>query len=449
MAGISFSGLASGLDTEAIINALVGVQRIPITRLEQENSFNQSKIGIIDKLSSAMSSLRTAAQNLDSRSEFLSYKGSIGDEKIASVTSSGSAVPGTYRLEVEHLAQAQRTYSNQLASKTTALSDTDQTLTFTMNGAETQLQVKAGDTLENLVGAINSSGADVMAGIMFDGSNYRLQVVGKNTGAANAITFSDSGLGLGLSTASNTVQAARDAAFSLDGIPISSPDNLVDEVIPGTTIDLRSETKEGESTTISIKEDASAVRSKLDAFVTAYNSVFQIINDQVGQGKGRNTLSGDSTLRGLEQSLSRLVSSPIGNLTTAAGDSLQLADLGIKTQNDGKLTLDAARFDETLAKGFEKAARYFAGDTSAQEGQGFSALLDGLIEGYTNTSSGLLKARKDGLNLEIKNNTTRSESLQKLLESYEQGLRNQYTALESAMSTLRSQQSYLASFLQR
>lgn len=449
MAGISFSGLASGLDTEAIINALVGVQRIPITRLEQENSYNQSKIGIIDRLSSAMSSLRTAAQNLDTRSEFLSYKGSIGDEKVASVTSGGSAVPGTYRLEVEHLAQAQRTYSNPLASRTTALSDSDQTLTLTIAGKETEIALAAGGTLEDLATAINGSGADVMAGIMFDGSNYRLQVVGKSTGTTNAITFSDSGLGLGLSEASNTVQAARDAAFSLDGIPITSPDNLVDEVIPGTTIELRSETKTGEFTTITVKEDASAVRSKLDAFISAYNSVFTIINDQVGQGKGRNTLNGDATLRGLEQSLSRLVSSPIGNLTTAGGDTLQLADLGIKTQNDGKLTLDATRFDETLAKGFENAARYFAGDASAPEGKGFSALLDELVEGYTSTTNGLLKARKDGLNLEVKNNTTRMEGLELLLEQYEASLRNQYTALESAMSTLRSQQSYLASFLQR
>lgn len=448
MSAISFSGLASGLDTDAIINALVGVQRIPIARLEQENSHNQSKVGIIDRVSSALSSLRTASQKLDTPNEFLSYKGTVGNESVATMTTSGDAVPGTYRLEVEHLAQSQRTYSNAIADKTAALSGSAQTLQITINGTTTDIEMEADDTLEDLVSAINASGADASAGIMFDGSNYRLQVVGKSTGAANAITFNDSGLGLGLEVPANTVQSAMDASFSLDGIAITSADNLIDDVIPGTTIELKGETAAGAPTTLSIKADPSGIKAKVDEFISAYNSVFQLINDQVGQGKGRNTLNGDSTLRGLEQSLSRLVSSPIGGLTTANGDTMQLADLGIKTEKDGKLTLDATKFDETLATGFQKAARYFAGDATAGL-DGFGALLDDLVEGYTNTTDGLLKARKDGLNAEVKNNDTRMDALQRLLDGYEQSLRNQYTALESAMSTLRSQQNYLAQFLQR
>lgn len=446
MSAISFSGLASGLDTDAIVSALVGVQRVPLLRLQEQNRNSDAQLGIIDNLSSALSKLRTAAGGLDTKGEFLSYKGSIADTSVANVTASGLSVPGNYELEVTQLAAAQRTYSNTFADKDADLSASDQTLSLTIGGTQTDLTVAAGSSLQDVADLINGSGAKVSAGILYDGTNYRLQVVGSETGASNAITFSDSGLGLGLSVGSNTVQAAVDAQFTLDGFAITSPDNLVDDVIPGTTLELKKTTTS--ATEVTLAADSAAVKKKMEDFVTAYNGVFSIINAQVGEGKGRNTLSGDSTVRGLEQSLSRLISSPIPGLTTSSGDSLQLADLGIKTNRDGTLTLDGEKFDEAMGSGFANAARYFAGDETADIG-GMSEQLDDLIESYVNTTDGLLKARKDGLNATKTANTTRIEEMERFLTGFEDNLRRQFTSLESTMSSLQSQQQYLAHFLQR
>ncbi|HWB74662.1 MAG TPA: flagellar filament capping protein FliD [Nannocystaceae bacterium] len=438
MAAITFNGLASGLDTKSIISALVGVERIPLLRVESQNDDYRSKSKIIDQLSSALSSLKTSAESLGTSGDFLSYKGSVANESIAKVTTSGDSVPGSYSLEVTSLAYAQRTYSDPKADADAALSTSAQTLTLTINGEETEIDIPANTSLRGVAAAINASGAECSAGLMFDGSQYRLQVVGSKTGEDNAITFADSGLGLGLT---HTYQAAADAVLSIDGHSITSASNVIDNVLPGTTLELKATTN-GE-TSVDIAADPAGVKEKLQKFVDAYNAVAKIIQGQSGQGKGAETLNGDSTVRMIEQGLARMISSPIPGLVGPSNSTLQLTDLGIKTNRDGTLTLDGDDLDEALADDFGRAASYFAGDGT---NQGISSLLGDLIDGYVATD-GLLTTRKKGIADQIAGNDKRIEELQAYLDRYEESLQQKYTALESTMSELNSQTSYLARFL--
>lgn len=442
MTGISFSGLASGLDTSAIINSLLGVERIPRTRLEQQNNALTSKGRIVDQLSSALSALKTAADNLSSAGEFLSYSGSVSDDSVAKITTTGDSVPGVYQVEVSAIARAQRTYSTTFADASAGLSASAQTLSLTIDGTVTDIAVPANSTLRDVATAINASGAAASAGVMFDGTQYRLQVVGRNTGADNAITFADTGLGLSLDTPANTIQVASDAALTVDGFPVTSASNLLDGILPGTTLELKDETTG--PVEVEIKPDPSGVKAKLQSFVDAYNAVAKLITAQSGVGKGTETLSGDSTVRTIEQGLSRLISSPIPGLVGTGGSTLQLADLGIQTQRDGTLTLDAEDLDGKLAADFAQAAAYFAGDGT---NDGMSGLLGDLVEGYTNSVDGLLTTRKKGLTDTIAGNTDKLEDMDLYLARFEESLKAQYAALEQTMSQLQGQQSYLAQFL--
>lgn len=442
MTAISFSGLASQLDTASIVSALVGVQRVPLLRLESQNSDLQSKIGTIDKLSSALSSLRTASDALASTGDVLSYTGEVSNTSVARMTVSGDAVPGSYSLEVTALAQAQRTYSDPIVDADTQLSASDQTLSFTIDGKQTDVTIAAGSTLRDVAAAINSAGIDARAGLLFDGSNYRLQVVGVKTGADQAITFADTGLGLGLSTATNTAQVAQDAAFLLDGFPMTSSDNVIDDALPGATLELREETTA--PVQITIAADPAGVKAKLQAFVTAYNGVASLIQAQSGQGKGPGTLNGDSTVRSIEQGLSRLISSPIPGLTNANGDTMQLADLGIKTNRDGTLTLDSGDLDEALAADFANVAKYFTGDAT---NSGMAKLMSDTVDGYVDGSDSLLAIRKKGVGDLIAINDKRITDLEAYLDRFEEDLNAQFTLLESTMSEIQSQGSYLAQFL--
>lgn len=186
------------------------------------------------------------------------------------------------------------------------------------------------------------------------------------------------------------------------------------------------------------------MKDKLQKFVDSYNQVAKIIRDQSGQGKGIETLNGDSTVRTIEQGLQRMLSSPIPGLVGAGGTTLQLTDLGIQTQRDGSLTLDPSKLDGTLAADFGRAATYFAGDgTNA----GMAKLLDDLIDSYTSTSEGLLTTRKKGLQSLVADNSKQIEGMQAYLDRYEQTLSDQFSQLESTMSALNSQTAYLARFL--
>lgn len=442
MSGISFSGLASGLDSAAIISALMGVERIPQNRLASQNNALASKGRIVDQLTSALSALKTASEALATPGEFLSYAGSVSNDSVAKITTSGASVPGTYEIDEVVLARAQRTYSSPLGDADADLSPSAQTLSLTIDGTQTDIAIPVGASLRDVATAINSSGAAASAGVLFDGTQYRLQVVGRNTGANNAITFADSGLGLNLGVPANTVQVAMDASLTIDGFPVSSSSNILADVLPGTTIELR-----GESTTavqLRIDADPAGVKAKLTGFVDAYNAVAKLIAAQNGVGKGAETLSGDSTVRTIEQGLARIISSPIPGLTGAGGSTLQLADLGIQTQRDGTLTLDTDDLDVSLASDFARAATYFAGDGT---NDGMGTLMSDLITGYTDKIDGLLTTRKKGITEQIATNTDKIEDIESYLERFEQSLRQQYAALEMAMSELQGQQSYLAQFL--
>lgn len=442
MTGISFSGLASGLDTSAIINSLVGVERIPLSRLQSQNNALTSKGRIVDQLASALATLKTSAEGLAKAGEFLSYAGSVSNESAAKVTTSGDSVPGVYSIEVSALARAQRTYSTPIGAADTPVSASAQTLSLTIDGTTTDIAIPANASLREVATAINGSGAAASAGVLFDGTQYRLQVVGRNTGADNAITFADTGLGLGLEVAANTVQAATDAALTVDGFPVTSSSNVLSDVLPGTTLELREETTSPFE--LRISADPEGVKAKLQGFVTAYNAVAGLIAGQSGVGKGPETLNGDSTVRAIEQGLARLISSPIPGLTGTGGSTLQLADLGIQTQRDGTLTLDADDLDSALASDFLRAASYFAGSGTTD---GMGGLMSDLIDSYTDSVDGLLTTRKKGLTDIIATNTDKIADMELYLENFEQGLRQQYAALEQSMAELQSQQSYLAQFL--
>jgi len=440
--GISFSGLASGLDSTAIISALMGVERIPQNRLTSQNNALASKGRIVDQLTSALSALKTAAEGLATPGAFLSYAGSVSDDSVAKVKTSGTSVPGTYEIEVTTLARAQRTYSSPIADADADLSASAQTLSLTIDGTQTDIAIPVGASLRDVAASINSSGAAASAGVLFDGTQYRLQVVGRNTGASNAVTFADSGLGLNLGVPANTVQVASNAALTIDGFPVTSASNILDDILPGTTIELKAESTA--PIQLRIDADPAGVKAKLTSFVDAYNAVARIIVAQNGVGKGRETLSGDSTVRTIEQGLARMISSPIPGMTGAGGATLQLGDLGIQTQRDGTLTLDAEDLDGALAGDFARTAMYFAGDGT---NDGMGALMSDLIEGYTDKIDGLLTTRKKGITEQIATNTDKIEDIELYLERFEQSLRQQYAALEQAMSQLQGQQSYLAQFL--
>ena len=343
----SFSGLATGLDTDAIVSSLVAVESLPIRRLEQQQADNSSIRFRLDTIRGRLDTLKTNLEGLDTRAEVLATGTTSSDESVLTVSATGGASLGTYDVTVANLATAERTYSNTFADiDGTGLFGTG-TLTIQVgSGDAVDVTVDGTTSLNNLATAINDADAGVSAAVIFDGTNYRLQVAGEATGLENAITFTESaGLSLGLDDPVNEVVAADDARFTIDTLSMTRPTNQVVSAIPGVTLDLQ----DTGSSTVRVDRDPEALLTKVRDFVDAYNSVTNGINAEfvfTGAARTGDSLNGDSTLRGLQSQLGFDAVQPLSGIP--AGDFSTLAQLGISTSQTGALELDESIFTSAL-----------------------------------------------------------------------------------------------------
>jgi len=141
----------------------------------------------------------------------------------------------------------------------------------------------------------------------------------------------------------NVVNAAQDAEIVVSGYTIKSADNAVEDAVDGLTLNLKQE-DEGTTVTFSVANDDTGVQQKATAFVTAYNSLMSTIADLRSYNATTQVagpLLGDSMLRGIEEQVRRTVSSVV---TGGTSKYTTLASLGISTQANGTLALDATKF---------------------------------------------------------------------------------------------------------
>ncbi|MCC7063413.1 MAG: hypothetical protein IT456_11450, partial [Planctomycetes bacterium] len=115
-AGISFGGLASGLDTQAIISALVAVERRPISALETKKTNLNKQKTLFNDLKGLLDKLQTSAKSLKTTSDFLKMKVASDDEDLVTASATSTAAPGSHTIEIQQLAKAQIHSSSGSAS---------------------------------------------------------------------------------------------------------------------------------------------------------------------------------------------------------------------------------------------------------------------------------------------------------------------------------------------
>ncbi len=107
LSGISFGGLATGLDTKAIINALMAVEQRPIYALEQKKTLLNRSKSLFNTFQTRLEELQAKAKAIKDIDSFLKFSATTDDEdKYFSVEASEKASPGTYEVEVMLLAAA-------------------------------------------------------------------------------------------------------------------------------------------------------------------------------------------------------------------------------------------------------------------------------------------------------------------------------------------------------
>lgn len=230
---ISFSGLASGLDTDSWVSALVSVKQLNVTTLQNQLSSIKSEQSTVSSVKSSFSKLQSALQVLtDSKlgnmaDIFAANKVTSSNTSSFTASVTSDAVRDTYDIVVKQLATMTNAQSLEAASKVadenTRLADigvTEGSVTVYVDGLKTTINIDKNDTIANLQSRLDAAGAtlsiDEDTGILSiaptsAGSELK---IGANTDTSNLVSL----LGLleteeGIYESSNPIYQAHGASL--------------------------------------------------------------------------------------------------------------------------------------------------------------------------------------------------------------------------------------------
>ena len=371
---ITATGLATGIDVESLVTQLVGAEvAAPSARLDVKEARYQAKISAFGGLKGALASFQTSLVSVASLSSFQEKSASSSLSQKVGITATSAAANNTFNVEVANIAVAQSLASAAGVFSSTqdavglgalSLTDGSQTVSVTID--------ESNNTLSGLRDAINASEANVNASIINDGAGYRLVLQATKTGLANAITVaatadSDGNLtdanNLSRFATSNLTQtiAAVDAAFSINGLDITSALNTVEDAVEGVTLTLKAATDAGEIAAVSINDNTAGIVGAINTFKEGYNALIGVINgltsynSELGRG---SVLTGDPGIRSLGQKLRTMLNTQVENVSSAVGT---LAELGITTNvRDGSLSINTTTLNGFIATDPLNVASIFA-----------------------------------------------------------------------------------------
>ena len=375
---VSALGGGSGIDMGKLAGDLAQARfAAQVKQLETRSELMETRISAASTLKSQLSQLASALGDRI-RSGDLAPTATATNPGIATATlAPGSAPRGSYSLEVNSLAASQT-----LAGKSYAAADSlvgAGSLTFTFgtvagtgftadaNRGPVSVAVTAQDTLATLADKISASGSGISAYVATGPAGAQLVMKGAD-GAASGFTVTGAGASHSgtdifgrprpanpgninfldwhpASDSGQLKQTARDAAFQLDGIAMTSPTNKVSGLANGLTLTLTG-TNPGAPTQIAFATRDKDISGLMKDLTGALNEIVGALGESANPLGGE--LGNDAGARALKRSLSALAGTVVMP-QAAAGEPRTLADLGLVLGRDGTFRLDEARLDKALA----------------------------------------------------------------------------------------------------
>lgn len=469
---ITFSGLASGMDTDSIVKDLMALERTSIDRVEAKKADATQRLEAYAQFKEKLDNLKTAVGDMTITSQVRSTSVSLSSEDSFTATTTSSAV-GSYDIAVAQLSQVQKTITSGFSSNTESILGTG---TLIVNGKEISV-TEENNSLLGLVDSINkmSEKTGVRASIINNGSEtnpYNLVFTGQDS--KSSFTVDASGLSAvtagDIDFATTDVQSAQQAVVIIDGITVVSDTNTITKAINGVTINLDSvsTTSSGgtpeadvdpwnwadppvyETTRMDIKADTGALKEKVTSFVTAYNEAMEWIlsgyaefggTSEVPEDAEEDTLlgsvlRGDATINSMKRQLQSVLTSPVKN----GGKFRILSEIGITTNKNGTLKQDNTDLDEALEDNFDDVVYLLAGN---DEGDGVMKEFNSLLLDLTSSTKGMYAVQKNGYDSSVKRFDSQIEQMEVRMTKREQILRSQFYVMEQLVSGLNAQGDFL------
>ena len=417
------------MDPSSMAQMLTSADRAPLDRLlkNQQSQLSSQKAAygkIKDKLQALESSLKalTTGKGLQSQSATFSADG------IMTATVKTGAANANYQLYVKQLAQSDQ-QAFTLAEDWAAPSSG--TFNISLDGANLNVDLASlnGGGLTELRDAINKSpdNKGVTASLIRSNGQTQLLLTSAKTGESQAMTVSASGDAAleGAIAGKTQLSQAQDAVIKLGsgaggvgGLELSSSTNNFDGQIDGLNLTVTKVHGATDSPlSLTVATDQSAIESSLEGIVSAYNALVSEVELQTRSKEGKTAvLSGDSMSRGIVSRLRSTLSSP------ATGTSL--AELGIKTDKNGKLSLDTAAMAKLQQ---DKPSALEAALTGVD---GLFTRLEAETKPYLERN-GLLVQRDQSLKTGLDRITDRQEALDLRMDKTYQRYLSQFTRMNT------------------
>lgn len=240
---IRITGLASGLDTESIISALVSSYNYKTNKYKKAQTKLSWKQDAWKSLNTKIYSLYSSVGSMKLSTAYNLKSTTVSDSTKATVKAGNNAPTGTQQLNILKVAQAGYLTGAQLSNSTTT-STTLAELGYTGGDAKINLTKGDGTTKEitltqgSTVGDVIASLKDAGVSANYDATNHRIFISSKDTGKDNDFTLTGAntegaralyqmGLAVG-SDATNATYKSYTQYYDADGNKLQQ--NVVDAI---------------------------------------------------------------------------------------------------------------------------------------------------------------------------------------------------------------------------
>ena len=306
------------------------------------------------------------------------------------------------------------------------------------------------DTMQTVMNKINASQAGVSA--YYSSPDDKLIVTNKKTGS-NDITFLDINGNLlqAMGVDKGDQITGKDASITIDGFnmvngapkAILGSGNEFKDVIPGVTLTAK---KVGAQQEITVDYDKATTLKAIKDFVTEFNNTTDAIDKTRAKGEPN---AFDADLSSLRDRLFSLFGQPITGITNSPNTVMAI---GIGTTKDDRkhLSLDEQKMRDSITANRDRVADIFRfeqlgalpGDPVIK--RGMAARVNEYLSGVR-SETGVFKLRQQLTDAQVKSINQTIARDKRLLDQKRQGLVKQFTAMESAIAKMRSQQTSFVS----
>ncbi|RZU34540.1 flagellar filament capping protein FliD [Blastococcus saxobsidens] len=435
------TGLASGIDTGTMISQLMQLEARQQTALKMRLSATEVTASAYRTVNSSLAALTTAADSLLKPGTWTSTTAGSSAASVG-VTAASYAQPGSLTFTVSKVATTASSLSTGRWSSTTTAAGLTSLDIRSADGTVSKGTIVL-DGTETLEGAAAKINADTALGLKATAvqvapGQFALQISAGTSGAAAGFSIGGTAF-TGTAVGQDAELKVGSDTATTSAYTITSASNTFEGVLAGTTLTVSKE--ETTPVTVTVASDPAAVATKVSGLVDAINKAISTIKTYTD-----NTPGSKAGLRG-EYAVTSIVAQLGQAVSEAVGTDGSPALIGFQTTRDGLITFDEDKFTAALKATPDLAQRIVAGSGVAGEPgavEGLAARVRDVAKAASDATTGSLTSMAQGQDSIARDIKDRIAAWDIRLTARKAALTRQFTAMETALSSLNNQSNWLA-----